>query len=388
MDNNEKDLLVISSGFPDKSGTYLAHTFVKGYVDEAKEYFKRVIILVLLPSAPAPLRKFIGKYPHKLKSYTYDNVEVIYKFYPFIPVWPFKNLKAKIAFFLHHSKVYKLIDGDTIVHANFTNTAGIFAYNLKKKYQLNYLLTVHEDHDWLTEEVNSNNTDFINTWKNATSIIRVNKLDNVLLEKYNKNVVTIPNGFNHRKFKPLDSVECRTKLRTPKDKKVIVNIGFYNNQKNQKLLIKAISLLEETIKNKLTCYIIGGGPKAGELEVYIKEKNLENIVVLVGQVEHDRLPIYLNAADIFCLSSNSEGNPTVMFEALGVGIPYVGTNVGGIPEIITSDNYGLLCNPNDEKALSKIIEEGLTKMWDRDEILEFANQFSWKHIFLTTKKYY
>lgn len=388
MRNNQKELFVISSGFPDKTGKYLAHTFVKGYVDEAKEYFKKVTVLVLLPYAPFPIGKFIGKYPHKLKSYTYDNVQVMYKFYPFIPFWPIKNLKPKIAFYLYHSKISKLLTDKTIVHANFTNTAGVFAYGLKKKYNLNYVLTVHEDHDWLTEEVNSENKNFVNTWMNASTIIRVNKLDNALLEKYNKNVVTIPNGFNHRKFKPLSIVDCKSKLNIPLEKKVIVNIGFYNNQKNQKLLIDAVSLLEEKTKNGLICFVIGGGPKANELDMYIKEKKLENTVILTGQVNHDLLPVYLNAANIFCLSSNSEGNPTVMFEALGVGVPYVGTNVGGIPEVITSNKYGLLCNPNDEKALSKIIEQGLTKEWNRNEILEFASQFSWKNIFLTTQQYY
>ena len=57
----KKDLLVISSGFPDESGDYLAHTFVKGYVEEAMHYYETIIVLVLRPYVPKLLNKKIGK---------------------------------------------------------------------------------------------------------------------------------------------------------------------------------------------------------------------------------------------------------------------------------------------------------------------------------------
>ena len=140
--------------------------------------------------------------------------------------------------------------------------------------------------------------------------------------------------------------------------------------------------------NNLECFIIGGGLKQRELEAYVNELDMANIIHLTGQISHDELPVYLNASNIFCLSSNSEGNPTVMFEALGAGIPYVGTNVGGVPEIITSEKFGLLCRPNNKENLKDIIEKGIKKDWDRNEIIKYSKQFSWKNIFLKTKQYY
>ena len=68
----------------------------------------------------------------------------------------------------------------------------------------------------------------------------------------------------------------------------------------------------------------------------VAQSCLEQVIHIIGQVEHDKLPLYLNVADIFCLSSNSEGM-IVMFEALGIGVPYVGTDVGGIPEVAISE---------------------------------------------------
>ena len=61
-------------------------------------------------------------------------------------------------------------------------------------------------------------------------------------------------------------------------------------------------------------------------------------VEFVGGKPHAEIPIWMNACDVFVLSSLSEGNPTVMFECVGCGKPFIGTKVGGIPEIIISDD--------------------------------------------------
>ena len=69
-----------------------------------------------------------------------------------------------------------------------------------------------------------------------------------------------------------------------------------------------------------------------------------------------------------------------MFEALGVGLPFVGTTVGGVPEIITSEDYGLLCPPADPECLAEKILTALEKNWDREKIRKYAEQFTWENI--------
>jgi glycosyltransferase involved in cell wall biosynthesis len=69
-----------------------------------------------------------------------------------------------------------------------------------------------------------------------------------------------------------------------------------------------------------------------------------------------------------------------MFECLGCGKPFVGTKVGGIPEIITSDDYGLLVEPCDSQDLNKKIEIALDKEWDEGQIKEYAEQYQWENI--------
>ena len=69
-----------------------------------------------------------------------------------------------------------------------------------------------------------------------------------------------------------------------------------------------------------------------------------------------------------------------MFEALSCGKPFVGTRVGGVPEIITSDIYGLLVEPADSLDLSQKILLALDLQWDREKILEYAERFTWENI--------
>ena len=80
------------------------------------------------------------------------------------------------------------------------------------------------------------------------------------------------------------------------------------------------------------------------------------------------------------LPSLSEGNPTVMFEALGCGKAFIGTDVGGIPEIIINSNYGFIAPRKNSKALSIKIIEGLNKRWDKKKILEYSKKFTWGSI--------
>ena len=88
----------------------------------------------------------------------------------------------------------------------------------------------------------------------------------------------------------------------------------------------------------------------------------------------------MNACDLFVLPSLNEGNPTVLPEALGCGKPFVGTKVGGVPEVITSDESGLLVEPADPEDLAGRILIALDREWDREKILTYAERYTWENI--------
>ena len=173
----------------------------------------------------------------------------------------------------------------------------------------------------------------------------------------------------------------------PLNKKIILNVANLVPIKGHRYLIEAMKNIIK-VRDDAMLIIVGDGPLKKELENQIKKLGLDEYIKLVGAKPHDKIPVWMNAADLFVLPSLSEGNPTVMFEALGVGLSFVGTAVGGVPEIITSEDYGLLCPPADPECLAKKILIALEKDWDREKIRKYAEQFTWEEIARKTFEVY
>lgn len=212
----------------------------------------------------------------------------------------------------------------------------------------------------------------------SNKIIFVSKSQFSFINDSDQNMLVIPNAFNKKLFYKLNTEYTRTVLNLPLNKKIIVNISNLYFEKGQKVLIKSLKIIEN--KYDFLCIIIGKGPLYNELNKEIAKLNLKEKVMLIGEVPNDRLNCWLNAADLFVLSSLIEGNPTVMFESLAVGLPFVGTKVGGVPEVITSEDYGLLAEPGNAKDLAEKIQIALNKEWDREKIRQYAQQFTWDNI--------
>jgi glycosyltransferase involved in cell wall biosynthesis len=96
--------------------------------------------------------------------------------------------------------------------------------------------------------------------------------------------------------------------------------------------------------------IAGEGEDREVLEGLLRERGLAPRVHLLGQRED--IPDLQAAADLFALSSWSEGLPLSVLEAMSAGHPIVSTEVGGIPEAVTHGEHGLLTPPGDPGALA------------------------------------
>ena len=167
-------------------------------------------------------------------------------------------------------------------------------------------------------------------------------------------IAVIPNGVDIDKFYPVSKEEARKKLGLV-GKKIILSVGGLVPRKGFDLLVKALRiLLDERQGQELSLVIVGEGPSRKELEQMIAALNLGASVRLVGDVPHQELYCWYNAADLFCLASSREGWPNVLLESLACGTPVVATNVWGIPEIICSDSVGLLTK-RDEREIAHTI---------------------------------
>jgi glycosyltransferase involved in cell wall biosynthesis len=174
--------------------------------------------------------------------------------------------------------------------------------------------------------------------------------------------------------------QCRTALGLPEDKKILLNVGnLYDPIKGHIFFIEAIGRMVKVRKDILGI-IVGSGYLEKPLRELIEELQLSPYIRLVGSKPHPEIPLWMNACDIFVLPSLNEGNPTVMFEAMGCGKPFIGTRVGGVPEVIISDAYGLLVQPADSGELAEKILSALDRKWDQAQILKYSERYTWENI--------
>ena len=132
------------------------------------------------------------------------------------------------------------------------------------------------------------------------------------------------------------------------------SIGEYIKNKN---LLTAIQAIESANKKGATRFyytLIGiDGDEREALERYITEHDLRETVTLLGYIDDARK--YLSAFDIFILPSLKEGMPYGLLEAGKTGLFCIGSNVGGIPEIIENGTNGILIDPHDQKTIENAL---------------------------------
>jgi len=381
-----KSLLVVSPRFPSPYGEPLG-VFVKEQVDQIKRYFKKVVVISTSPYIPRFLTPFMQprrKIESIMSNYSYDNVNVYYTRDLILPFYKSKNKWGDKAFEKSRNILRKINFKPDIIHPHFTWPSGYAAVKLGQQLNVPVVITAHgydvyelpfRSEKWLEKvKYSLDNSNHIITVSRSNYKILTEKLG-VRKEK----ITIIPNGFDSKIFKEIPQQQARKELSIHSNRKVLLTVGNLIEIKGHKYLIRALKRVVEVEKDILLV-IVGSGPLEESLKKLVRKLNLQNNVWLVGAKPHSEIPIWMNAADLFVLPSLSEGNPTVMFEALGVGLPFMGTAVGGVPEIITSEDYGLLCPPADPECLAEKILMALEKEWDRERIREYAKRFTWENI--------
>jgi len=152
-------------------------------------------------------------------------------------------------------------------------------------------------------------------------------------------------------------------------RKAIVTVGRLHPQKNQKLLIDAFGAIAEKIPEYIL-EIYGEGELKDELQERINRLGLSKRVFLKGTSKD--IHKFINSARLFVLSSDYEGLPNTLLEAMALGIPCISTDCrpGGARELIEDGKNGIIVPTNDMERLSTEIEEMIKK--DSKEISEYS----------------
>lgn len=196
-------------------------------------------------------------------------------------------------------------------------------------------------------------------------------------------IQVIPNGVNTGLCIRRDQAQARAALNLPAAGRLIVTVARLAPEKALHLLLQA---LNHSHRRETRLAIIGEGPLRRRLQQITRRLRLAERVNFLGGLPRAQIPLWMAAADVFALSSLHEGDPVVIREALACGTPVVAPRVGGIPEIVNSGQYGLLCEPNDSLQLAHRLDEALEQSWDAERISRYGRQYSWDDVAVAVLK--
>lgn len=158
----------------------------------------------------------------------------------------------------------------------------------------------------------------------------------------------IPNGVLVHSWADEDRPSLRARLGLNPESLVAVFVGRLAEPKKPELLLDAWTFVRQKYSNS-QLVLVGDGEKKVMLEAKAMQMGLERAVVFAGQVRN--VDEYLRTADIFVLPTTSEGMPLALLEAMAVGLPVIGSGVGGVVDVIKHGENGLLFEPHDITGL-------------------------------------
>ena len=163
-----------------------------------------------------------------------------------------------------------------------------------------------------------------------------------------RKLLVIPNGIELSRFHPDPAARARIRQELGIDPGawVIGTVGRIATEKNHALLVRAIAPL---LGPQTRLVIAGDGELMPALRALVESLPGGRFVHLLG-ARRD-VPELLNAMDTFALSSDTEGLPLVVLEAMATALPVLSTRVGGVPNVLDEGETGFLVPVGDEAAL-------------------------------------
>lgn len=186
----------------------------------------------------------------------------------------------------------------------------------------------------------------IDRWALSAWMHKIITVNNLLSKNFpRKKTTVIPNGITVTDNPSLTNIrqDIRKKFSINDSTCVIGTVGRLSVEKNQMLLLKGFKQLLHQFP-ELKLFLIGDGPEKNNLQAFIRREELHNSVILTGIVANP--DDYYQAMDIFTLTSNTEGLPMTILEAMSHGLAVVTSNVGGIPDVIQNGMTGYLFPKN------------------------------------------
>jgi len=185
-------------------------------------------------------------------------------------------------------------------------------------------------------------------------------------------LLTIHSGIDVRRFSgSRNRGVLRRQYHVPDEELLVGNVAAIADQKDYFTFVDAAELLSGRIDG-LRFLVIGDGPDREKIEKYIARKKLTNRFIFTG-FRRD-IPDILPELDCFLMTSKTEGLGTVIIEAFASGVPVAATAAGGIPEIVTHGETGMLSPVGDAQSLAESVHAILRDEELRRRLVENASR--------------
>ena len=170
-------------------------------------------------------------------------------------------------------------------------------------------------------------------------------------------VALVPCGVDLSVFRPLDQKTVRDRLGL-NGEKILLYVGRIEPLKGLDLLVETAAQMDigESVRMIVVGADANGGRELDRVKQMAKERDLEDQIDFVGQVDHTELPLYYNAADVCVVPSYYESFGLVALESMACGTPVVATRVGGLPTIIHHGRTGYLKSWRCPEAFANSLE--------------------------------
>ncbi|KAB8138464.1 N-acetyl-alpha-D-glucosaminyl L-malate synthase BshA [Gracilibacillus oryzae] len=280
------------------------------------------------------------------------------------------------------TKMAEVIDGEKldIIHAHYAVPHAICAILAKQmaKHPVKIVTTLHGT-DITVLGIDSSMKKLIRFGIEASdAVTAVSKsLVNQTKEMIGvtNDIEVVYNFINENEYFHNTEPNLKEKYNIPSDEKVLIHISNFRKVKRVEDVVRTFDLVNKQIPT--TLLLVGDGPEYSKVQDLVHELQLEKKVHFLGKQKN--IPELLSLADVKLLLSEKESFGLVLLEAIGCGVVCVGTNTGGIPEVIQHNHTGFIEQLGDIENIAKRVISLLENPQKMEEMARNASEYASKH---------
>ena len=338
---------VVTPNFPTKKS--ISFMFLEQLCREFADQGQKVIVV-----APQSVTKLIKKktLPEKVKNTIYTskgNEIVVYR--PYYFSWSDSRFTTQQFCKVVYKTLEKYAKGCDVVYGHFWESA-YAGLRFASQYGKPLYAVAGEDYIVFDQFLRETEKEELREKTNGVICVSTKSKDETLKHKlsYENRCEVIPNAINPKLFYVKDKMKLRNRFMIQEDDFVVAFVGQFSERKGPLRLCEALNRIGNP---KIKTFFLGSGPQD---PVYSN-------TLVKGTINHDELPDYLNASDVFVLPTLSEGCCNAMIEAMACGLPIISSDASFNWDVLNGTN-SILIDPN---SVSQI-QDSIMKLYNDKQL--------------------